>query len=844
MQQQVAAQLSRPVSPVDHEEALASPSMQKAADGHGEAMESSSIASMPDRDDPRCLEARAGLRRALRHRKTEELRTALKAAAAMSLYPVELQYAQEVLGLQRQRDALERMDQAQKKSSVKDLQAAIQEAEQLGVAGPRLENAKEALVLAKKQAVVRTELRKAAVSGDLQLLGKTLAAGEEVWLHDDELEPARQIYAKQSRISAALEDLSAALASRDLQALRESVAQGEAFCLHSPVLSAAQIALLEEERRREAWEKLRVAEVKRMCGRYEHEVGMQAVRSAIADCEDAGLESGPIETVAVGFREEERRDVLRQRLKVARERELLADFGPALAAAEAAGVSAAELATEREMMAETRKVVARRHLEEAIQTQDRGELTFALAEAKKAGLEEGCLTNARAALKSELMKEEARAKIARAVSRRMLLEIRAAVYAGECAQLSDAELEPSRQVLAAEELKHSAREAMEDASVSRDVVALKAAIKSAEAAGLQELDMSKAKGVLREELQAAANRSLGLAVRIRRTDALEEGIAAGVEVGLSEAELAVPRKLLNKLVRERGAIVRLREVKQQRNVVEIRKALEEEKPWAIGTAEFDHAQKVLAQEERKQQVRQTLAAACEQGEVEGLEKAVAAAELAGIPKKELEPYFVALSLAELHLATRRALRQALESSSSQELQAAVDSAVAARLSEQELEPARAKLTKLLADESTEHLAAALASRKVSDLEAAIANGGGCHDASLLQEATVALAEERLRDACRRKVPMELRRAIQEYEAKGLSELSADAEELLQEEERKVAARKVLEDHLREGNVDQLLSAISDAYAAGLEEWECAKAERILLHRRNQHSIVLAAGLAA
>lgn len=369
-------------------------------------------------------------------------------------------------------------------------------------------------------------------------------------------------------------------------------------------------------------------------------------------------------------------------------------------------------------------------------------------------------------------------------------ELQEALRLGGRLGLKASDIKKAERVLAEEERKVAARRRLKDAVLKKStglreqLGALRLALEEAREAGVPPAELQLSEEALQfEERQAGARELLEKARQSQRFDDCQQALQEAEAAGLSGAELAEGRALLEES-RKPAARERLRAAVAARDREELRAAIAHGQAVGITPVGLAEARKTLAEEERKVEARARLDRLVEEGrgapaagvKVGELRAAIKFGEVLGLLEAELTPARSLASSEEQKIQARARLAKAERSLDAKELGAAVAEGVAAGLTAGEMQAVRRALDEVLKAETRSALATAVACRQVAALKAALRSG----------------------------------------EAAGLGpEELEEAQGLLAAEERKVHARAGLEGALKANQAEELRAAVAEGEAAGL-----------------------------
>jgi len=333
-----------------------------------------------------------------------------------------------------------------------------------------------------------------------------------------------------------------------------------------------------------------------------------------------------------------------------------------------------------------------------------------------------------------------------------------------------------------------------------------------------------------------ARGNLKEAVKKRTVSALEVAIDGGKQVGLPSSDLDEAKVTLSREEKKIECVASLKDAIRSRVPKDCRDAISNAEKVVPNCRELNDCKKVLKEEDRRDEARAGLLEAIDNRKIDKLTRWIGKAEGAGMQylgSEELVKAKVVLAEEERKVCARKALEAAERSRSIPELRAAAKEAENAQLEAHEFERANRTLAEELPKAARSGLETALAGRGVKELKMAIKEGETVGlDASELNLPRLALGEEQLSEALRRKASFEIRRAIEDGERFGVDAIALEhARQALAVEVKKDMARQQLRDSEASRRVDELMIALSCGRAAGLQEWEMDFASRVIEEER-------------
>mmetsp|Transcript_96112 Transcript_96112/g.214049 ORF Transcript_96112/g.214049 Transcript_96112/m.214049 type:complete len:799 (-) Transcript_96112:82-2478(-) len=568
-------------------------------------------------------------------------------------------------------------------NQISDLQAALREAEAVGLSAEELVPGQVALDRDRREVSARQCLREAISGRQPEEIRLAIEAAEVAGVEPLELAAAREVM-EDSRKPAAVKQLKEAVASRQIEELMAAIAHGEAVGMTSLGLQEARETLKAEERKIDARRKLQSVEGS---GSLEINVWKVAIASGTAaGLEDVELE-GPRRTLA----SLQRKAAARAAMAEALQSRLTEELRAAVREGEAADLDVSELEPGRRALAEEwrasaksaltdatrgrkipilqsaisnaasaglgeedpefkgalkalqeeeRKVMARGGLQLAEKSLQVSELQAAIQEGESAGLSYPELRATRAILVVEVEKESARANLRKAQLSRDMEDLEKAIQKGGFVKLEPWELEAAQKAFAEEKRKAAARAALVEAKRRCEPKQLQAAIDEGTLAGIEAELLDDAGGVLLDKLHSDAREAVKKAMSSCQVPALRLAVRLGAKAGLNEEELLPARRLYTE--------VRLGEALSEREVHKLQGAIEQAEVWPPGEAELvEQARQLLQREEAKATARMELKDAERLCEVAGLTAAIRTGHDSGLEEWEMRHAYKALEIVRL-----------------------------------------------------------------------------------------------------------------------------------------------------------------------------------------------------
>eukprot|EP00411_Alexandrium_monilatum_P123606 CAMPEP_0175636844 /NCGR_PEP_ID=MMETSP0097-20121207/2409_1 /TAXON_ID=311494 /ORGANISM="Alexandrium monilatum, Strain CCMP3105" /LENGTH=847 /DNA_ID=CAMNT_0016942511 /DNA_START=137 /DNA_END=2677 /DNA_ORIENTATION=+ len=639
---------------------------------------------------------------------------------------------------------------------------------------------------------------------------------------------------------------------------------------------SAQLYKEELEQGRRALEMERKTAVRARLKEAERARDVERWYAAVRDGQAVGLSAAVLKDTMRELSAEQNRIAARTRIcQASRPSAAAADLRAALAEGEKVGLSDEELSHGRWVLAGMEeKLDAQRAMNEAAERRDLGALQSTLERGVALRLQGSSpFLGAERALQDERERIASRLDLKDACLRKswtlqsQIEDLRTAVERGEAAGLADPELDRARGTLAADERTNHAREKLQEAAESQRLEDLEQAIELGEAAGLDPSELALARRLKIDAYKPAAREKLKDAVASCDIEALLAAIRYGEEVGITKLGLQEAVDTLAAEERKVRARANLREVGPGREIPKLFTAIRFGEGVGLTEPELEPYRRILAEERRKAAAREACATAAAGGTSAPLYAAVAEGEAAGLQAAELVAARAALAEA-LESESVEALERALRIPTIPELQAAVATAesgipdidvIFAHLdrtpNHPELDAQLAKVKELLASEvrkakAREWCKEAERRRDLEDLRAAVREGEAVGLTYLeIRGAQAALAEEelrvpalrRLREAVQCRDVETLRGAITQGDKAKLTRAELrQAREVLAVEERRASARAGLQRAERNPSIQGLEAALAEGRAAGLghEELEVFEAA-LAAERRSAARIKLA-----
>mmetsp|Transcript_17231 Transcript_17231/g.60162 ORF Transcript_17231/g.60162 Transcript_17231/m.60162 type:complete len:884 (-) Transcript_17231:48-2699(-) len=535
------------------------------------------------------------------------------------------------------------------------------------------------------------------------------------------------------------------------------------------------------------------------------------------------------------------------------------------------GLGVEELAA---VEAESRRDAAHLRLEE-LSAPDSGasirDFHDALAEAQASGLDEFELELAKGAMVLEEQRAAARQILFDAVKSRKQSELRAALKLGAQHGLQDWELFEAERTLLEEERRVLAKGQLKDALLKKSfdkreqIDCLGEAIEEAAQAGLEIMEVERARWFFEyEERQFQAREVVARAIASKRFDELQQAWIEALETGLKKEEINEVKALMDES-KKPAARERLKLAVESRDIPELKAAIAHGIEAGISVVGLTPARTALRDEERKIEARARLAnligegplivtkicllefpTTCTIGE---LRAAVKFGEVTGLSHCELQRGSSIMQAEEHRLKARASIakveREAAEAFAFAETAAAAAPASGDQDENEEPEVDVAERRRFIEERA----------RYITNLTEIIVR---CEEAGLIElellgirqlldEAIRARAGAGLTVALQGKgaaVIEPLKLAIAEAEAAGFgAEDLAGPLHVVETEERKVAARHMLEEALRLMEVEALRAAVQQGEAAGLAFPELRPARDMLtLQQKRKDARQLLQGL--
>ncbi|CAJ1420341.1 unnamed protein product [Effrenium voratum] len=467
---------------------------------------------------------------------------------------------------------------------------------------------------------------------------------------------------------------------------------------------------------------------------------------------------------------------------------------------------------------------AREELAAAIKGRDLQALKAAMVRGEVLNLEGQLMKEAEAALELEEKRAQVVKDLEEAIELCEVPRLRACIKRAEEFQLThpeDTALVQKAITTMQRELWPQARQGLAAALRSREVGQLREALREAELINMAPEEMQPARQALEEEEHKAAARELLAEAKQGSPDAakLQQAIAQAEKAGLSEAEVTEAREILALELRRAAARAALQSATKSRKVQALQAALQEAEDCHLNSPEIYEAKRTLADEQSKGQARHGLEQAVRSRDLTELRAALRQAQASGLEETELQRARMVEKQEEIKLEALRALEQAIKSRDIEELKAALHQG------QSSLDVAQMKAAKKVLEEEQTKVAAqavlerATQRREITALKKAIADGlaAGAFEAvagkEKLTEAVQQLSFETMET---------LRCAIEEAEASEVHPmLITSAKTKLDVLERQRRALAALQDALDFGHpdVELLAQAIAEAESAGLQREE-------------------------
>ncbi|CAK0883082.1 unnamed protein product [Prorocentrum cordatum] len=743
--------------------------------------------------------ARSALQEALEHCKMGPLEKAIGQARAVGMPEGELGPALAALQVEQAKaDAKRRLHSAVQRGSVAGLTAALQGAQELGLAEAEpeaVQECSEALERAHRREQARADIARALEAGrtqqrpTLERLEALLREALEAGLPEDaeEVQGLRGALELERRREAVRELLRAAVEGGSVEAIEAAIAKGEELDMVAEDLAGARAAIVLERRREAARDGLAAAMRKRT---------VDALRAAIAEAEACGLSENELRKPRECFEADSARDQVRANLAKAAQSRDTALLEVWLAKAKELGMSKAEVReAEKVLAAERSKDETKARLKSVAKAKplDMEELVAALQEAEMVGLTAAECRPARKILEQELRKVAARRGAEEAAEfcsgpvapgdegahAARVQRLQKAIQVGEQALLEASELLHVSQLLQEESAREAARQRLAEAVRGGGVAALREALAEAEEARMEKWETQAARDALQDlQRKAQASAAIRTAINCDDAGAISSAIVEGTRAGLEPAELDRAREAHRAAQRRADARGALQEAARARRLSALGAAIAEAAAAEVPGQEVAEAQAVLRQEELKAAARDEIERAGDLGQVEPLQAALDRAEEAGLEAAETAAGRALLARLRRCERARQGLENAVAAGDVGAMQAAIAEACAAGLDSAEIAPWQKAL--------------AVETRKGA-------------------------AREELAAAVRMEVPQAITAAIEEAVAAGLEEFELhQARQLLRAEVRRAAARDALAEASGSGDVQALREAVVEGESAGVD----------------------------
>jgi len=382
---------------------------------------------------------------------------------------------------------------------VKELKAALKNAQSAGVEGTDMEEAEVFVKDLKEREKATEKLRTAIADNNVAKLPKAIARAAEANVPQSVIDEAKALLAEADKpVETARADLQAAQAAGNAKTLRKAIDAARELGVEEAELEQFEAVVAGLEARDKAEAELRAAIEER---------SVSALKKAIKHANKAeGVNAELLAKAEAVQAEEKPKQKAREALAAAVESGELPQIKEAIENAKTVGLTEADVAECESMVA---NIEAREQAEEALKKAMKERkvkgLKSAIKKASAAGVEAAQIAEAEAVLKDEEPKEKAREQLAAACEQGTMEALKAAIQVAKTVNLEPSEYSQAEEQLRKEEEKQrtlaEVQQTLEESSQVnlQDIDALRAAkeklgnaIQAATKAGVGESDIAEA----------------------------------------------------------------------------------------------------------------------------------------------------------------------------------------------------------------------------------------------------------------------------------------------------------------------------------------------------------------
>lgn len=575
-----------------------------------------------------------------------------------------------------------------------ELQLALAEAQHMGLHGPEVRRARDALMAIEANDFRRRAdivVEEAIESDDWWKLQAAMATVVGSGGDGARLQEAMRTFKKRQE---AVAELRRATAARDPQRLRTAV-------------EMALKAHVREKDVRRAREELRAMEAQ-VAARAQLQQGMaskdvNAIKAAVDAMQRAasGGKLPPDDQAALEAAKAELRRYKLARLQQLHQAEDISGMSAALEDAGSFCLRDTDVSLAAEQLSRLRSAASlKQELQQSIQSGEKARLEASLRAAEKSGVvpEEELAAARKAKSEWEAKEQQAasRAQVARELQAVAQVEdigrVAAALAAAESAGLGGAESMPARERYRFLQVRQGAVQEIRGAAQAGDLYRLRAAIAAARGAHVGEAELHRAREALRSlEVQAQVRRSIEAAVSSRNAMELRRVIEEAKRQGLPSREIAQAEDILQSFG-QMNVMQQVRDAMAASDPERLRAATRAATDAGASGPEVDAAMERLRELEYLAWLRRQLQTAVASGDAARLHAVIRQAETAGLPGAEIEPARREMQKASQRTHARQELQMARVNGNPYNFLQALRAAEAAGLPDHELAAARADHT--------------------------------------------------------------------------------------------------------------------------------------------------------
>lgn len=568
-----------------------------------------------------------------------ELQAALAEAQRLGLHGAEVRRARDALLALEAHDFRKRADLIVEEAIDSDdwwkMQAAMQTVVGSGLGNEQASRLQEAMKTYKRRQEAAKELRTATESRDPARLRTAI-------------EHALKAYVKEPLVKQARDDLRSLEArTAAMQGLRRVASGGDQGALKAAIEAAERVGLKDPEERR-ALEKAKgdmrataLSKLDRLHQAEDH-AGLQEALVSSSDHFLTPEQTAEYKNKLATLRAQ---DKCRQALQLALQSGEKHQLQSALASAQQACLREADLqrvhqalrAVEAQEHVNLTRAQATEGLRTALQSEDTNCLAAALAAAEQAGVGGQEAAPALERLRYLRSRGGAVQELQAAAKQEDIYRLRAALATARGAHVSEAELQRAREALKVLEAQAHARRSMEGAMASRDPVLLQSSIDYARQAGLAKRELSQAEAELRSLGHSTVALELRTALAGGDLERLRLAAQAATDAGLSGPEVDAARERIRQMESHQWLRKQLQAAIDSRDTARLQAALRQAESAGLRADDRQvlAARQELEKSSAQMHARQELQLARAGGNPYALLAAIRTAEGAGMGVEEL-----------------------------------------------------------------------------------------------------------------------------------------------------------------------------------------------------------------